>query len=460
MSPTPLTLPFIKIAFFLSICSSVFLFPSSSFCTAPEQTVSAEWKHLRKQIFNKGVQLETTNITDFLTNLIRDGGPKGLIPGEIDLKLTLDAEQLVGWKDATIMFYGLGLYGANPDPQSQDAQGFSSILATNDWKLYEAWYQQNFLNDELSFLIGMYEITSEFDVLKTASGLFVHSSFGTNATFGLSGQNGPSTFPTTSLSFRTQWQINDHVILRGVIADGVPGDPKDATGTHIKVNRKDGFLFAGEAAYYQGRFINNDAPTESPLFTQPNLQYSFRNRGREAETPYETKIAFGGWAYSTDFDDLSSQDSDGNPKSRDSTYGLYLIGEQFVFQEKPDSNQGLWVFAQLGWADPRVNQFSYYVGGGLVYEGLLPHRKFDQTGLGFAYAIASSHYKRGQRQQGLGVEDEEVAFELTHAIRILSDPDLIIQPDLQYIFHPNTNPEKDNALVGGFRLLVNVDWFQ
>ncbi len=436
-----------------------FHFPISGLASdLPEQ--KSEWENIRHTIFNKGIRLETANITDFLANLTRDGGPKGLIPGEIDLKLQLDGEKLVGWKDATFMIYGLGLYGANPDPLSQDAQGFSSILAVNDWKVYEAWYQQNFLEDDLSFLVGLYEITSEFDVLKTSSGLFVHSSFGTNAAFGLSGQNGPSTFPTTSLSFRGQWQINDHVIVRAVLADGVPGDPDDATGTHIKINRDEGFLLAGESAYYQGRFTKKQSRPTSPLFSQPNLQYSFRNRGREAESPYETKVALGGWVYSTDFDDLSTQDSNGNPKTRDSTYGMYLIGEQFLFQEAQGRNQGLWIFGQFGWADPRVNQFSFYIGGGLVYEGLLPGRESDQTGLGFAYAINGSHYKKGQRQQGLGVEDEEVALELTHAIRVFSDPVFIIQPDLQYIIHPNTNPQVDNALVGGFRLLLSIDWFQ
>ena len=453
--PTCLLNPF---AVVLITFTPLFLFSPSSLHAAPEDNLSEELNHLRKRIFNKGIQVETSNITDFLSNLTRDGGPKGLIPGEIDLKLKLNAEKLVGWKDATFLFYGLGLYGAIPNTGQQDAQGFSNILAFNEWKLFEGWYQQNFMNDELSLLFGLYEITSEFDVLKTASGLFVHSSFGTNPTFGLSGQNGPSTFPTTSMSFRGQWQINSHIILRAVIADGVAGDPDDPTGTHIHLNRQDGFLITSEAAYYQGRF--DQEGTKPKPFTQPNLRYSFRNRGREAESPYETKIALGGWTYTTNFDDLSSRDSNGNFKRRDATYGVYLLGEQFLFQETEDGNQGLWVFGQLGWADPRVNRFSYYIGGGMVYEGLFPGRETDQTGLGFAIAINGSHYKRGQRQQGLDVDDEEVGLELTHAIRVFSDPEFIVQPDLQYIIHPNTVPEADNALVGGVRLLFSLDWFR
>ena len=449
-----------RIFIFLVISWSFIVFSPSHGKASTSQDSPGKWEQIRIQHFNKGIKFETTNITDFLVNLTRDEGPQGLIPGEIDLKLKLDAERLVGWKNATFLVYGLGLYGGVPDMSRQDAQGFSNILAINEWKLFEAWYQQNFFEDKLSFLIGLYEITSEFDVLKTASGLFVHSSFGTNPTFGLSGQNGPSTFPTTSMSFRGQWQVNDHVLLRTVIADGVAGDPNDPTGTHVHLNRNDGFLITSEAAYYQGRFSKEGKEKKPYPFTQPNLRYSFRNRGREAESPYETKIALGGWTYTTNFDDLSTVDSSGNPKRRDATYGVYVLAEQFILPEKDDTNQGLWAFGQFGWADPRVNRFSYYIGGGLVYEGLLPGRESDQTGLGFAIAINGSHYKKGQRQQGLGVDNEEIGLELTHAIRVFSDPEFIIQPDLQYIIHPNTIPEADNALVGGVRLLLSFDWFR
>ena len=99
------------------------------------------------------------------------------------------------------------------------------------WKLFEAWYQQNLFQEQFSVLAGLYDVSSEFDVISSASELFVNSSFGTNPTFAFSGKNGPSIFPNVSLGFRAQAKLTENVTLRAVVADGVPGDPPDDPDT-------------------------------------------------------------------------------------------------------------------------------------------------------------------------------------------------------------------------------------
>ena len=34
--------------------------------------------------------------------------------GEVNLQLTVDAQRLVGWPDATVFLYGLGIHGGHP----------------------------------------------------------------------------------------------------------------------------------------------------------------------------------------------------------------------------------------------------------------------------------------------------------------------------------------------------------
>ena len=156
-------------------------------------------------------------------------------------------------------------------------------------------------------------------------------------------------------------------------------------------------------------------------------------------------------------DHLSKVDVSGAPVTRDGTYGLYGLAEYDVYHERGDTAQELTLFGRAGYADPRVNRFSQYYGGGLVYTGLFPGRKFDQTGLGAAAAVNGKYFKRAQRNAGQSVETAEITLEATHAFFV--NPNLIIQPDIQYVMNPNTVPGRKNALVLGVRLELNFNWF-
>ncbi len=414
-------------------------------------------KHFRSYLNARGVTLENVNTTDIGSNVNNEGTNKALVIGDIDLLLTIDTQKLANWKGGTVFLSGLGLYGGNI-AEGRDAQGVSNISGNNTWKLFEAWYQQNLFQERLSFLAGLYDVTSEFDVISSASELFVNSSFGTNPTFATSGKNGPSTFPNVSLGFRAQAKLTENITLRAVVADGVPGDLPDNPDTlNLKLSAKDGILFATEVAYYVGKPDAQQTEEQKVGLERPN-RLVFRRLGRAAELEYDAKVALGGWLYTTDQDDLSKQDGAGNPVERNGTYGIYALGEKRVFEEQGPGEQGLWLFGEVAYANPKVNRFSHYVGGGLMYQGLIPGRDLDQTGFGFAMARNGRHYKDGQREEDKRVSDQEIALEWSHAIQF--SPAFTIQPDVQYIIHPNTDPTGNNAIVLLMRLQLTVNWFQ
>jgi porin len=301
----------------------------------------------------------------------------------------------------------------------------------------------------------LYDVTSEFDVIRSSSELFVNSSFGTGAEFAASGGGGLSTFPNTSLAVRGQAILSDAVAIRAVVADGVPGDP-DNPGTAVILRQKDGVFFGTELAFYNQR-ERRKRDTRKVIGKRP-LRLVFQRVGRAAPIEYLGKYAVGFWGSSRNQEDLSALDSSGKPMTRDATWGVYGLAEQFVYHEKEDREQGLTVFARAGWADPRVHRISQYFGGGLVYQGLIPGRGADLVGVGIAAAVNGSHYKKSQKKAGSSVEDAEVALELSYAINVRQE--LVIQPDLQYIINPSTDPTVRNALVVGVRLEVNLNWFE
>lgn len=98
--------------------------------------------------------------------------------------------------------------------------------------------------------------------------MLVHSSFGTGPDLGLSGKNGPSTFPATSLGIRVQNEFTENFTVRAAVMDGVPGDPGDPTGTQVTLRGDDGLFAITEAAYYR--------------FQVPEEQEQSQERGRPA----------------------------------------------------------------------------------------------------------------------------------------------------------------------------------
>ena len=97
----------------------------------------------------------------------------------------------------------------------------------------------------------------------------------------------------------------------------------------------------------------------------------------------------------------------GNPTKREGTYGIYALAEQIVFREIQDREQNLTLFGRIGFADPRVNRFSQYYGGGFVYRGLFPSREDDEFGFGVAAALNGNHFERAQNNRGNTVDDSE-----------------------------------------------------
>lgn len=122
------------------------------------------------------------------------------------------------------------------------------------------------------------------------------------------------------------------MVVRGVIADGVPGNPNDPNGTQVVLRSKDGIFGGMEIAYY--RFPVGHTKLNREAFEEHHhFRRDFQRVGRAAPSEYAGKYALGLWGYTTDLEDFRDVDSFGNPTMRDGTYGIYGLAEQFVFHE-------------------------------------------------------------------------------------------------------------------------------
>ncbi len=346
------------------------------------------------------------------------GGVKrdGTVLGNVDVTFTADTARAGWWENGTFFLYLLGDFNAGGllTDKVGDLQGTSNIEAPEAVKIYEAWYEHRFFDERLSLLAGLHDYNSEFDVLEYASE-FINSSFGISPDIS---QVGPSIFPTTAPALRLKAQPTAGSYLMAALYDGVPGDPELPQRSHLGFSSKDGVFAALEAGLTEGE------PGGADYF----------------------KLGVGGWVLTARAEDFTGHTHDFN-------HGLYLIAEKTLFAEGQEG-QGLGAFVQFGLADPHRNQIGRYWGAGLRYTGPLPGRDHDVAGLAVASARNGEHFMDYMERVGMtSMEHAETAIEATYVAQL--QPWLEVQPDLQYVVHPGTDPALDDALVAGVRLEIS-----
>jgi porin len=332
--------------------------------------------------------------------------------GKFDVSFQLNGEQAF---DLPVTLFARGIYddgGAVSASLIGDAQTVSNIEAMQAARLFEFWSEWE-AGGKQSLRVGLYDFNSEFDSNGTGA-LFINSSHGIGKDVSQSGRGGPSIFPVSSFGARVRWVASPGWAVQMAALDGVPGDPDRPKRTTVHFGRDDGALLAAEV-------------------------------NREGERL--SKIALGSWYYTGHFDRFAtSPDPDRDLRTRGSS-GVYTLAEMRLYRASDESERGLAGFVRAGIADADVNRFGRYVGAGLVYTGLFADD--DQLGLALARATNGGAYRQEQFLAGTPAGAAETNVELTWRFGVTSW--LTLQPDVQYIFSPNTDASLDDALAVGLR---------
>jgi porin len=386
---------------------------------------------------NRGISVSVVYGGAAFTNL--DGGLSraSAYSANLNLQLTIGLDRLIDWPGATLYVDGLWIQGGQPSNIVGDAQGVSNISAPSTIQVEEFWLQKNWADLPLSLLVGLYDLNSEFYRLQSA-GLFLNSSFGIGPEFSQSGVGGPSIFPNTSIGARFTYKPLPGLVVRAALLDGAPVRRSD--GTTAAFRSGDGALLVSEVD-----FLERPAPVED----QP--RHRFRLGRFSMLPPYENKLAIGAWHYTATYDDPSETQPDGQPVRHRGSSGAYLIADRVVSSNPQGRTTA---FLQLGLGDPEVNRFGSYLGAGLVRSGAFGGAATDQLGLGVAVARNGGHYIDHQQQQNIPVLRSETSIEFTYLRQV--KPWLALQPDLQYILNPNTDPQIRNALAFTLRFEVSL----
>lgn len=399
----------------------------------------------RKRLADRGVVYGLEYTSDVLSN-VHGGRQTGTVfQGKLQGILTVDFEKLAGWKG--LSFFANAFQIHNTGRIRQDYVGgintIAAIEAVPANRLSELWIEQKFANDKVSLRIGQLTADSEF-FYSELSTMFLQSDWPTIAAVNL--PSGGAAYPLSTPGVRLKVEPVKDVawyfsVLNGDPARQGPGDEqlRNRHGLNFRVN--------------------------DPPFLISELQLT-RNYGKD-DKGLASMLKLGGWYHTGKFDDqryatdglfLADPSSSGKPRQYRGNYGLYGVIDQQLYRPPGGDNQsGTSIFARMSVSPDDRNLVNLYIDGGIIVGGLFPSRPQDRFGASFIYSKYSKS-ARGFESDSIAfsgipqpIRDYEANLELTYVIQIV--PGWTVQPDLQFVWHPDGGVWPDATVVGARSLI-------
>ena len=420
-----------------------------------------DWGGLRTDLSNRGIDFEFFYAGAVPNNL--DGGLKrgGVYQGALLMTLDLHSEKLLGYEGGTFHAGSLWLHGEKPFSEKYigDLNKVNLIDFENSFRLWELWYEQQFLDGRLSLKFGQMSIDQDFIVPQYYNSLATLTLL--NQTF---------FYPTMAFNVYDQpfFPIGHHALA---------STPYGTPGVRLRADPSEYFYV--QAGAYDGNPDRGDSGTRVALSHDEGALLYFElglkiNQGRDASGP-PGNLKLGGYYHTDDFVDMYQGSfvafdnfvaasgiplpplSSGSARAHEGNYGLYVLADQTLWRETDKDDpaaQGLVGFVRASIAPEDRNLASLGLDGGLVYKGLIPTRDWDTLALAGSYMEISDDVTSAQRDinailAGAGapsafekLADYEAVIELSYKAQMTAW--WTVQPSVQRVIHP------------GGRVLANI----
>ena len=330
--------------------------------------------------------------------------------------LDVDLEQTAGWKGTSFRLSGMDLHGSGIASRTGDIMGVSDIEGYGSVRLYESWIEKELLESGVSLRAGLLLADEEFSTLESA-GTLLNATFGWPEFISLNVPNTGPAFYIPALGARLLWSPSDNLYTQIGVFDGDTFDSLDGDdtinrhGLHWELGNGQGSIIMGEIGY--------------------RINQGFNDEG----LPGTYKL--GVWHHSGNFQSLYSN------STHNGNQGVYASAEQMVFYEYGD--QGLNIFARIGFAPDDRSEISNSFQIGFGYTGLIPNRDIDKLALGVSHAKISKN---------LPGRTAETVVEACYTY-FMSD-DFSIHPNMQWVHDPGASGELDAAVVFGLRVNLSI----
>ncbi len=416
-------------------------------------TLTGDWGGARTSLKNQGIEISLNYIGEVFGVVSGGLEQRPSYEGRLEFSVDTDLEKLIGWTGGSTHVTVFQIHngghtvadhaGAIADPSNIDA------LPTT--RLFTAWFEQNF-RDIVSVRIGQLAADDEFFTSDTAGGL-INGTFGWGGILAANMLNGGPAYPLATPGARVKVNATGNLSVLAAVFSGDPAgedcfdDPQQCNRHGTTFSFSGGALWMGE------------------------LQYAINQDKHAVGLPGTYKL--GVWYETADFADQHygidatgatvslGVDPTADPIRHKGNWGIYGVADQMIWRGAESSVN---LFVRGGFVPADRNLVSYYVDGGVGVKGLFPGRADDTLTFGVAYAKISDDVVAADRDAlaaapPFAVRDAELLFELSYAAQVT--PWWVIQPDIQYIVHPNggQNPDDptlplENVFIAGLRSTV------
>ncbi len=378
---------------------------------------------MRKWLSEHGITYAVFYTSEALGNVsggIRQGALYG---GKLETAVSANLEKLIGWQGLSFFSNAFQIHRTS-GPRDQHFTSMitiSNIEAFSSTRLSELWFEQKLFDDRFSIRIGQLTTDAEF-FISEYSRMFISSDWPT--IIGANIPSGGPAYPLATPGVRWKFDPNAHWSMLVGLYNGDPGDQAfvNRTGTNFRVN--DPPLLMGEI--------------------QHRYNQEKDSRGLAGI------VRLGGWHHFGKFDDLRFDHagfslahplSSGIARQFRGSSGIYGIIDQQLYRPEgggPDS--GISVFSRISATPSDRNLINFFLDGGVVFAGMIPHRPDDRFGASFIYARISDWARALDRDlvAFTGVAQPIRAYELTVELSYQAQikPGWTMQPVFQYIVHP------------------------
>lgn len=376
-----------------------------------------------------------------------DGGldKRGAYAGQIMLGADVDLDKALGWTGATLHVYATNRHGENLSEKGiGNSTSVQEIYGGQNTRLAQVSLVQKLLDDRLVLEIGHAPANISFLGSDLCQYFQINSACG-NPTFVFKTSNF-TWWPTSSWEAQaTAWLTKEIYFHAGV----------------YEVNPK--------------RTVDSDHGTDWSMDGATGVIAPF-NFGYK--TTFETdtlprKYEIGGWYDSSTYTD-PLRDENGNAAAQtglpyathNGRVGLFARFEQMIWRPDTTSHRGLTLFGALmgkGYGHLVENDYQMI---GLSYKGPLESRPNDNvafvfTRQGYSSTEIQNLFLTRQAAGGTGSPHwDQMMMELSYSYYLT--PQIKLQPNIQYIIHPDqmddTTRAKNlpNTFLVGFRFDVNL----
>lgn len=330
---------------------------------------------------------------------------------QVTIDLLVDLERTSGLKGSS---FGSQFLQVNTDPSNTDAgsvMGYNSLVGNEPYnrsELFQIWWRQALFNERLVVRIGKSNPSADFqNVVRPIT----------------------TTFPGRDISAVTNLLYTPAFTLPtnyGVL----PGYDDNAFGITNTWAPNDTFYVS------YGVYDGNQARGVATGLRGPEFNgyyFHIAETGMNWLLGPEDKpgsFAVGGWRQT------GKLSTDDGLVEENGAEGAYFVGSQQLWYRDPQpiDNAGVSAFVQFGWNNAETLPFNTYVGAGLTFRALIPHRSQDSFGVGMAW---------GWLNPNIFENDSELMFQGYYQAHLSGQT--YLQSTVSYIPRPGQEPGLDAA---------------